>query len=241
MIVNVKQAEIFPDEAIVLAGGLGKRLRSLVPELPKPMAPVAGRPFLARLLGWLARQGVRRVILSVGYRREVIMEGFGARFQGMELDYAVEEEPLGTAGGIRLGLARVRGSEAFLLNGDTWFDVPLARLVACRVRQGAEVTMAVKPMADCGRYGAVSLDDNGRVTGFREKGVGGPGRINGGVFLISTALREALTGCFSFESDYLQARIATLHVAAVVSDGDFIDIGVPEDYLAAQTLLAERE
>ncbi|MBF0125980.1 MAG: nucleotidyltransferase family protein [Magnetococcales bacterium] len=231
-----QQTRPLPREAIILAGGLGQRLRALVPDLPKPMAPVGDKPFLARLLDLIARQGVERVILSVGYKSDVIMDHFGKRYNGLELVYAVEERALGTAGGIRLGLERVHGEQAFVLNGDTWFDAPLVRLAARFAQQPAGVVMAVKPMENCSRYGAIHLDGD-RITGFQEKGLQGPGLINGGVFLLSAALREELTGCFSFESDFLQPRIHRMTVAAVVCEGFFIDIGIPEDYLAAQTLL----
>ncbi len=226
-----------PDEAIVLAGGLGKRLRAVVPDLPKPMACVANRPFLAHLLTYLVHQGMRRVVLSVGYKSEEIMNCFGNHFNGLELVYAVEDQPLGTGGGIRQGLEMVEGERAFVLNGDTLFDLPLVRLVEQFDRHHAQIAMGVKPMDGCARYGAVQVDA-GRVTGFWEKGRAGAGVINGGVFLVSVALRRELEGCFSFETDFLQAQIHRLIVVAVVHDGFFIDIGIPDDYALAQTLLA---
>lgn len=230
-------ASAIPGEAIVLAGGMGLRLRQVVPDRPKPLAPVAGRPFLAHLLDRLAAQGIRRVILSVGYQQERFVASFGREYGGMAIDYAIEERPLGTAGGIRLGLARVGGERAFVLNGDTLFDAPLAALAEAGDRHRARVVMAVRPVADCSRYGAVQLAGE-RVTGFHEKGRSGPGLINGGLFLLPTALGDELTGCFSFENDFLQSAVARMPVVAVVSDGFFIDIGVPEAYAAAQTLLA---
>ncbi|MEO5333373.1 MAG: nucleotidyltransferase family protein [Magnetococcus sp. YQC-5] len=234
------QSRSFPQEAIVLAGGLGKRLRSVVPDLPKPMASVANRPFLAHVLIYLAQQGVRRVILSVGYKSEILMDCFGASFHGLALEYVIEQHPLGTAGGLRLGLEQVQGDRAFVLNGDTLFDVTLSELNESFEQHVAQVVMAVKPMSDCTRYGAVQIDEGQRVTGFWEKGRQGPGLINGGVFLLDRHLHGALADCFSFETDFLQPNINQLIVTAVVCDGFFIDIGIPEDYVAAQTLLANR-
>ncbi|MBF0213005.1 MAG: nucleotidyltransferase family protein [Magnetococcales bacterium] len=227
----------FPEEAIILAGGMGQRLRSVVPDRPKPMALVAGKPFLEHLLIAVARQGVRRVVLSVGYKREAIMTHFGDRFQGVELAYAVEEQPLGTAGGIRLGLERVRGERAFVLNGDTLFDAPLNHLVAAFDRHRADLVMAVKPMEDCSRYGTVRVEGE-RVVGFDGSRKSGPGVINGGVYLFSAGLATELQHCFSFEGDFLQPNLDRLQVIRVEEPGFFIDIGVPEAYAAAQTLLA---
>ncbi len=227
----------YPDEAIILAGGQGTRLRQLLPDLPKPLAPVAGRPFLTHLLDWAHDQELRRVILSVGYKYELIQLEYGDDYDDLTLDYAIEESPRGTAGGIRMGLEMIQGSRAFVLNGDTLFDVSLPALVAGFDRNRARMAMAVKPMPDCKRYGAVRLDGD-RVVGFQEKGLGGPGMINGGVFLLDSDLGAELDGCFSFETDFLQPNLDKMRVAAVVSDGFFIDIGVPEDFAAAQTLLA---
>lgn len=238
MIANNVLSTSFPKEAIILAGGLGKRLRSIISDLPKPMASVANKPFLVHLCNYLAHQGVERVILSVGYKSEMVMDYFGNHFNGLKLDYVVEEQPLGTAGGIRLGLERIQGDRAFVLNGDTLFDVSLARLVSCYDQHRALVAMAVKPMLDCTRYGAVLIEGE-RVTGFWEKGRQGPGVINGGVFLVSKDLRTDLLTCFSFETDFLSVRLQQLTVVAVECDDFFIDIGIPQDYIAAQTLLAD--
>jgi D-glycero-alpha-D-manno-heptose 1-phosphate guanylyltransferase len=237
--ISTNGSEAIPEEAVILAGGLGKRLRQIVPDLPKPMAPVGDRPFLAHLLTTLAQQGVRRIVLSVGYKSEIFVNYFGNDFNGVELVYAVEEQPMGTAGGIRLGLEMVHGNRAFILNGDTLFNVSLARLAKTFATHHAKVVMAVRPMVDCARYGAVDIKDE-RITGFQEKGRHGAGLINGGVFLLSTSLQHDLLDCFSFENDFLQPNINRMVMAAVVSDGFFIDIGVPEDYAAAQTLLVNQ-
>ncbi|HYE50054.1 MAG TPA: sugar phosphate nucleotidyltransferase [Azospirillaceae bacterium] len=229
------------EEAVILAGGLGTRLRSAVPDLPKPLAPVRGRPFLDYLLDYLAAQGIRRAILSVGYRREAIVERFGTSYGGLEIDYAVEEEPLGTGGGLRLGLERVRGPAAFALNGDTFLGLPYGQLAAALdAAGGAPFAVALRPVEDAERFGRVMVED-GRMSGFAAAGGAGPGLINAGVYLLPRDLfdRHPVPARFSFEKDFLEARAAELRPATLVADGPFIDIGVPESFALAQEVLED--
>lgn len=197
-------------EAIVLAGGLGTRLRSAVPELPKPMAPVAGRPFLAWLLDrWIA-QGVRRFVLSVGYRAEAIHAHFGASFRGAEIDYAVEEAPLGTGGGLLLAAAQLSGNESFLLlNGDTLLDVELRPLAEVHARRAADVTIALIANSQESRYGGVQVDAEGRIAAFD---VERAPAANGGVYLINRSALQGLDAAqgkaASLERELLPALIA---------------------------------
>ncbi|MBF0195287.1 MAG: nucleotidyltransferase family protein [Magnetococcales bacterium] len=237
-----KSLSPIPSEAIILAGGLGKRLRKTVPDFPKPMAPIGDRPFLAHLLATLAKQGILRVILSVGYKNQYFIDYFTDNYMGMEIIYAIESEPLGTAGGIRLSLEMVKGESVFILNGDTFFNVPLVQLDKTFIANNARVVMAVKPMKNCSRYGAVhvSKDGNNRILGFKEKGQVDAGLINGGVFLVSADLRYDLKNCFSFETDFLQQQVTQMTMSAVENDGYFIDIGIPEDYAAAQKFLVKQ-
>lgn len=229
-------------EAVVLCGGLGTRLRSVVSDVPKPMAPIAGRPFLEYLLAALARDGVERVVLSVGYLRHVIQDRFGRSWNGLEVEYAVEEEPLGTGGGLRLGLARVDGPAAYALNGDSFLAASVRPLGEAHAQGGAPMTLAVKPQDDMGRYGACVIEDD-RLVGFRPGRAGEAGLINAGVYVLDRALLEApdLPVRFSFEQDFLAARAATLRPRAVTVDAPFIDIGVPESFALAQSFLPEIE
>lgn len=228
------------EEAVILAGGLGTRLRGAVPDLPKPMAPVAGRPFLSWLLDHLAGHGVRRAVLSVGYRREAIMDRFGSRHGALALDYAVEETPLGTGGGIALGLAQIEGPAAFVLNGDTFLDLDYRHF---DVAAGASSTMAIalRRIDEADRYGAAIVQD-GRVVGFAARAGGGPGRINAGVYRLPRDLfsRFEMPAAFSFERDFLEVHAAALKPLAYDCDGMFIDIGVPEAWRQAQRVFAER-
>ena len=229
-------------EAIVLAGGLGTRLRSCVADLPKCMASVGTGPFLEYLLEELARQGVTRVILSVGYLREKVMEYVNGREWPFDLAWAVEEEPLGTGGGIRLALSKAKEKRVLVLNGDTFFHLPsLAELLAVE----APVAMALKPMRDFDRYGSVeTLGEVGkplRVTAFREKKHCAEGLVNGGVYALDRDLFRGLElpEKFSFEEAVLEPLAAAGKVAGKVFDGYFIDIGIPADYARAQQELPE--
>ena len=226
-------------EAIVLAGGLGTRLASRLQGLPKPMAPVAGRPFLEILLTQLRRSGCTRVLLSVGHRHQVIQEHFGEAFGGMAVDYVVESAPLGTGGAIRLALERASEPSVLVLNGDTFLDADYAGMMRFHAEEGAEVTLAVVRRDDVSRYGGVTIDGR-RIAGFAEKGRTGPGWSNAGTYVLTRSLAwpVALPEKFSIEHDFFVPEVARLRPAAYKVDGYFLDIGVPEDYDRAQTELA---
>jgi len=225
-------------EAVILAGGLGTRLRGLVPDVPKPMAPVAGRPFLEYLLGRLAAAGVERAVLSVGHKAEVIVGHFGGRFRGVTLDYAHEAEPLGTGGATARALARCHHSPVLVLNGDSFLDLPWADLAAAWRAHQLPVIVG-RAVDDCTRYGRLVSHD-GRVVAFAEKdGAGGPGVINAGAYLLPRDFLAARpeSGPYSLERDVLAPAVERHPVRLLVATGYFIDIGVPDDYLRAQTEL----
>lgn len=222
--------------ALILAGGLGTRLRSVVRDLPKPLAEVSGRPFLWWLLHYLERQGVEQVFLSVGYRHEMIQQCFGERFGAMQLHYVVEGEALGTGGAVLAASAQIPGPEFLVFNGDTLAVVDLAAMLAMAQSAAADITLAVAAVEDAGRYGTVHVQ-NQRVQAFLEKGHSGPGLINAGVYHLHKKVLEkwTLPPRFSFEQDFLGPRLGDMHVAAYPCVSDFIDIGIPEDYHRAQT------
>lgn len=227
------------DEAIVLAGGFGTRLREVVADVPKPLAPVAGRPFLAWLLDRLAAGGIRRCILATGYMAEAIEQRIGARWQGMEIACSVEAQPLGTGGAIRLAARRLQGEGAHVLNGDTWLDYAPKALEAAARAMEAPMAIALARVGDVGRYGAVDVRE-GRAVAFREKGETGAGWINAGCYFLGRDALAALPAldAFSFEREVLQPRAQAGDVAAFTDTAGFIDIGVPEDYARAQALFA---
>lgn len=226
------------DEAIILAGGFGTRLRSVVQDVPKPMAPVAGRPFLAFILDLLAAQGVRRAVLATGYKGHCIVEGFGAHWNGLELAYSHEESPLGTGGALAQAAQLVNGDSFFVLNGDTYLRLDFAAFDASVRASGARLGMALARVPDVGRYGAVLLDSD-RVVGFQEKGRLGAGFINAGTYLVRRELLQPFAGLgqFSFETEVLRPTVAAEPVQGYTATAGFIDIGVPEDYARAQNQL----
>lgn len=230
------------DEAIILAGGRGTRLRAVVSDVPKPLAPVAGRPFLAWVLDQLANEGVRRVILATGHLAEQVEETLGTRWRGMELDYSVEGGPLGTGGAIRLAARKLRGDGAHVLNGDTFLRYSPFALESTARTASLPMAVALASVDDAARYGSVVVAD-GRLCAFEEKGKTGPGLINAGsYFLDGTAMRglDAFPQAFSFETEVLVPQAVSGNVAAFTETEDFIDIGVPEDYRRAQTLFGAR-
>ena len=220
-------------EAIILAGGLGTRLRSVMPNMPKVLAPVAGRPFLAHILGFLEQNDFSRVVLAVGYRHEDVMATFGKRFGKIEIDYSIEDHPLGTGGAVWLASCRVTPERNFFVfNGDTYTAVDFSAMENSMAAKSADLAIATRAMPDTGRYGLVQIDDNGLLTGFREKTPGHAGIINAGVYLMRHDLpqRFSFPEAFSLENDLLSLRCKDLRIAAVPMDGYFIDIGIPEDY-----------
>ncbi len=227
--------------AIILAGGLGTRLRQVVKELPKPMAPIGGKPFLHYLFRYLKAQGIEKTILSVGYKAESIREYFGDHYDGISILYMEEEKPLGTGGGIYQAIS-LTDEMAFVLNGDSFFDVNLKELMDFYQETKADIALSLKPMKNFDRYGTVTLNQQNRITGFAEKQFRKKGLINAGVYLMSRdcfrKIEEQqdalLPRKFSFEQDILEKHLRFLRLAGRVSDGYFIDIGIPEDYERAQ-------
>lgn len=227
-------------EAIILAGGFGTRLKSVVNDVPKPMAPIGQIPFLSYLLDYLSHYGVLRVILSTGYMHEVIERYYGNYYQGIELIYSFEHEPLGTGGAIKAAIGKAQSNKIFILNGDTFFQVNLQELYEYHVAKEADLTVALKKMNNFDRYGTVEVDQ-GRVAVFHEKRPNDAGMINGGVYLINKQVFSSLNlpDKFSFETDVLQVFMSKLRFYGYVSDKYFIDIGIPEDYMRAQVELGE--
>jgi D-glycero-alpha-D-manno-heptose 1-phosphate guanylyltransferase len=226
---------VTPEEAVVLAGGLGKRLRPVVSDVPKPLAPVAGRPFLHWLLDGLARRGLGRVVLAIGHMGEAVRSSIGPAHAGMEIGYAQDERPLGTGGATWSALELCTGERVFVLNGDTWLGAALAPMAA--EAPAADVVLAVHPVANRARYGGVRLDGN-RVLGLEEKGLVGPGLVNAGLYLLRRDLpaRRPMPRTFSLEREVL-ANPGELNIRGYHADVPFIDIGTPEDFAAAQALL----
>jgi D-glycero-alpha-D-manno-heptose 1-phosphate guanylyltransferase len=224
-------------EAIVLAGGFGTRLQDIVSDQPKSMADVNGHPFLDYLLNYLTGQGIRRVILSVGYKKEAIREHFKDRFKSLSIEYAIEDEPLGTGGGIRNALKMVEGESAFTLNGDSLFRIDFRAMMKLHTDHAADLTLALKYLDDTARFGTVMIDGGNRITGFAEKMEdSGPGYINGGIYLINKNFLQSMPfpERFSIEKDCFEKYYGKAKIYGYLSKGYFLDIGIPEDYQKAQ-------
>jgi D-glycero-alpha-D-manno-heptose 1-phosphate guanylyltransferase len=223
-------------EAIVLAGGLGTRLRGVLPDVPKLLAPIAGRPFLDWLLQYLRRQGFTRLVLAIGHRHEQIRDRLRTHAGDPEIAYSVEDTPLGTGGAILAAMDHCESAEVFVINGDTLFAIDHRRMLAAFRRTGASLMVALRRWKAGDRFGRVVLDGD-RIAGFVEKGDARSDLINGGVYLIDRALRVPFSRgqAFSFERDFLEAEVGRLRPHAYVEDAFFIDIGIPEDLERAQT------
>ena len=226
-------------EAIILAGGFGTRLRSVVSDLPKCMAPVAGRPFLFYVINYLQSQGVEKFIFSLGYKHEAIEEYLQERFPAISYQTVIEEEPLGTGGAARLACKKATERNVLLANGDTMFKVNIHKLAALHNQNGSACTLALKPMKDFDRYGVVELNNDASIKDFKEKKFYESGYINGGLYAIDTGqfLKEDFPEKFSFEKDYLEKSVGNgnIKMYGSVQDEYFIDIGIPEDFNRSQS------
>ena len=225
--------------AIILAGGLGTRLRSVVSDLPKCMAPVNQRPFLDYVIHYLQKNGISHFIFSVGYKSEAIIKHIQTSYPELRTDFAIEESPLGTGGAIQHALSFVNEEQAVVVNGDTIFEVDLHRMSEEHLHAAANCTLALKPMKDFERYGVVRINSKNQVTGFEEKKYYSEGLINGGIYILnkSAFLQHHFPAIFSFEKDYLEKYFEKEMMYGCVSNSFFIDIGIPEDYERAQQLL----
>lgn len=229
------------NQAIILAGGLGTRLRSVVSDLPKCMAPVAGQPFLFYVINHLRLQGIEEFIFSLGYKHELIESYLKDQFSTMKYQCIVEDEPLGTGGAIRAACEKASTNQVLVVNGDTLFSINVETVEAAHQQSKAACTVALKPMLQFDRYGVVELEPGSRIKSFREKQYYETGLINGGTYILDVAnlLEKNLPQKFSFEKDYLERLYKDGIVYGVIQDEYFIDIGIPEDYAKAQADLAK--
>lgn len=216
-------------EAVILAGGLGTRLQTVVKDIPKPMADINGSPFLKYLLDFCIQHNVEHVVLSVGYKFEVIQDYFGDIYKGLKLSYAVEKDRLGTGGGIKFASEKIKDDDFFALNGDTFFNVPLQEFA--EASRNSPVILAAKSMKNFDRYGTLVVNDHSFVTKFEEKKSCDSGLINGGIYRLKKShLGQVKQNAFSLETEYLEKLAGKNQIKAVVYEGYFKDIGIPEDY-----------
>jgi NDP-sugar pyrophosphorylase family protein len=224
-------------QAVVLAGGMGTRLRSVVSDVPKPMAEIGGRPFLEYLIGQLRRDGFTEVILCSGFMAVEIERHFGSgEAWGIKIEHSVEGEARGTAGALKLAEPLLAGDRWLVMNGDSLFDFPLRELAEAHAQDPAPVTIALARVADVRRYGGVTCAPDGRITAFEEKpDAPAPGLVNGGVYIIERSVLGQIPADrpASLEREVL-TQLAGKGLHGIVFDGYFVDIGAPEDYLRAE-------
>lgn len=229
--------------AAILAGGLGTRLRAVVSDRPKVMAPVAGRPFLAHLLDQLSAAGFRKAVLCTGYLAPMIEEEFGERYRGIELAYSIETSPLGTGGALANAAPHLSGDMLLVLNGDSYCDCRLAEFVVRQAGSGCYAGIALTHVEDVSRFGAVLTDTSQRVESFVEKGGGsGPGWINAGIYLLP---RSFICGipterAVSLEKEMFP-ELLRRGLYGYRCEGEFVDIGIPEELKRSQTLFQRRK
>ncbi len=223
-------------EAIVLAGGLGTRLKQVVPDLPKSLAPIAGRPFMSYLLDYVKKEGIKKFVFALGYKTELIENFVKGYLPKDSYTFSIETEPLGTGGAVYKACKQITSRDSIVLNADTFFSVSFSKLYRLHEQQNADCTLALKSMTDFNRYGAVSINEQMEVTGFSEKKHQSKGLINGGVYALNTEsfIKKSYPDAFSFEKDYLEKNYQKGKILGLVSDAYFIDIGIPEDYNKAQ-------
>lgn len=218
-------------EAIILAGGLGTRLKGVIKDIPKPMAPINGIPFLKFILDYLIKNNIKNVVLSVGYKHSVIIDEFGYNYKGLKIDYSIEDSPLGTGGAILLALNKIKSENVFIINGDTYFDLNLQLMRDFFNSKKYEILIALKHLENFDRYGTVKLN-NDKIIGFKEKQYCESDYINAGIYLLNKKLflEKKFSGVFSFEKDYMEKFCQKSDFGAFKSDSYFIDIGIPSDY-----------
>ena len=224
-------------EAIVLAGGFGTRLQSVVNDVPKSMALINNRPFLEYLFDYLIEQEIHKVVLSVGYKHEIIINHFSDRYKSINIEYAIETEPLGTGGGIRLALWKINEPRALVMNGDTIFKVDFQLMMDFHLKKKADATLALFRTKDTARFGMVKVNPSRRITGFVEKSEKvTAGLINGGVYIIEKhfLMDSEFRGRFSIENGCFERYFDRRWLYGFISDGYFHDIGIPDDYQKAQ-------
>jgi D-glycero-alpha-D-manno-heptose 1-phosphate guanylyltransferase len=224
---------------IILAGGLGTRLRSVVADLPKCMAPVNGKPFLDYVIDYFLQKGITDFIFSLGYMHEIIYDHLNqltTDHSPLSFQYSLEEEPLGTGGAIKKACSLATSKNVFATNGDTLFKADTSALQNFHEQKNADCTLALKPMKNFDRYGVIELNADDSIKSFHEKKFYEERLINGGLYMLNVEnfLNESFPEKFSFETAYLEKFYTRHKMYGLVQDEYFIDIGIPEDYARAQ-------
>ena len=224
--------------AIILAGGMGTRLKTIISDLPKPMAPIMNVPFLTYQLNYLKYFGIKKVIFSVGYLSEKIIAHYNQSFENINIEYSIEKNPLGTGGGIRMAMSNLNEDLVLILNGDSFFDLNLEQFYNLHHEQKSDFSLALRYVNNSERYGNIEFNSSNQITSFIEKNqLNQSGYINAGVYILSKKLYLQNTKPdinFSIEKDFFEKQLNQLIIKGFEFKDYFIDIGIPEDYLKAQ-------
>lgn len=229
-------------QAIILAGGLGTRLKSVVADKPKVLSPVAGKPFLHYIIQYLQKQEITEYVFSLGYLADQVLDFLKVNYPNLNYTYCIEDTPLGTGGGIKKAMQLTTNDNVLIVNADTYFDVSLQSMFSFHEKSLSNCTISLKKMTNFDRYGTVELNEENTILTFKEKAYQSEGLINGGYVIISKsiflAFTQQLPEIFSFEKDFLETNIQKLAIKGFVSEGYFIDIGIPEDFQKAQIVFS---
>ncbi|MDR6564794.1 MULTISPECIES: nucleotidyltransferase family protein [unclassified Arcicella] len=223
-------------DVVVLAGGLGTRLRGVIKDMPKPMAMVKDKPFLEHLLNWVTKYPINKIILATGYKSEIIESYFGDFFNGIPLEYSIEDTPLGTGGAIIKSLSVCSSQKVLIINGDSYFPIDINQMNEFFSSHNSKFTIALKRMFEFERYGSVTIDtESCDIIQFNEKKYCSEGLINAGIYLIDKEflLKNSYPEKFSFETEVLEVESKLGNLKGQIFSVDFIDIGIPEDYKRA--------
>lgn len=228
-------------EAIVLAGGFGTRLKKVIGNIPKPMAPINNLPFLTYLFEFLLNNNISTTVLSVYYKYHLIKDYYNNSYKNLDIKYSIDNQELGTGGAIMNAILRSNNDSLYIVNGDTYFDVELDFLLEKHYEDGNDITLALKPMSNFERYGFVNIDSMGRVISLGKKEYKKNGLIDGGIYLINKEIFNNIKNIqkFSF-NDFISTNLNYLKVGTFICDNLFIDIGTPEDYNNAHKVLINK-
>ena len=228
-------------EAIILAGVLGTRLSNFLPDRPKCLAPINNKPFIDYLLRVLIKNEIKKVVFALGYKSQMFIDFFKFYTNNIDIENTIEHELQGTGGAINLALNKTTQKNVFVLNGDTFFNCNYKNLLHFHINNNSECSLFLKKMSNYDRYGTVLINSNSKIVGFKEKSFVNEGLINTGNYIINKQLfrTNKFNRTFSFENDYLESKYTKNNFYGLIDEGDFIDIGIPEDYLLAQNLLAK--
>lgn len=226
-------------QAIILAGGLGTRLKSVVADKPKVLSPVANKPFLYYIMAYLQKQGVTKYIFALGYLHEQVIDFLENNYSHLEYQYTIEETPLGTGGGIRKAIQLATEENVLIVNADTFFEINVQQMFSFHTASKAHCTLSLKLMNNFSRYGSVELHKlTQNIISFKEKTFIKEGFINAGYMIINKkyflSVTNNLPPIFSFEKDFLEKNLDSMVIKGYPYNGYFIDIGIPEDYELAQ-------